>query len=151
MVTDLIDGWMTPAECARRPVQRSFGTPKVFAADLVAVTVMSIAVSAGAQLAGPQERPAATARADVPSRKVRMRDGASPRLSAPATVAGRDNGIAALGPRSPYPARSGLVAEGALADLFLVKGDPRANIGPVAKPQQSLAAIFKHGVTCDKE
>ena len=49
-------------------------------------------------------------------------------------------------PRNPYPGRLGVVAEGALADLLLVDGNPLENIELLAVPETSLAVIMKDGV-----
>jgi len=53
--------------------------------------------------------------------------------------------LALSGPRSPYPGKLGVVAEGALADLLLVDRDPLANIDLVADPAHFLV-IMKDGV-----
>jgi imidazolonepropionase-like amidohydrolase len=53
--------------------------------------------------------------------------------------------LALAGPRNPYPGRLGVVAEGAIADLILVDGDPVADISLIARPQSSFAAIIKGG------
>lgn len=50
------------------------------------------------------------------------------------------------GERNPYPGRLGVVAEGALADLLLVDGDPLAEIGLVADPATRFRVIMKDGV-----
>jgi imidazolonepropionase-like amidohydrolase len=42
--------------------------------------------------------------------------------------------LALSGPRNPYPGKIGVVAEGALADLLLVDGDPVANINLLEDP-----------------
>ncbi len=49
------------------------------------------------------------------------------------------------GPRNPYPGNLGVVAEGALADLLLVDGDPIANLDLVAQPEKSFVVIMKDG------
>lgn len=49
------------------------------------------------------------------------------------------------GPRNPYPGRLGVVAEGAIADLILVDGDPVADISLIARPEQAFLAIIKGG------
>jgi imidazolonepropionase-like amidohydrolase len=49
------------------------------------------------------------------------------------------------GPRNPYPGNLGVVAEGALADLLLVNGDPIANIDLIAQPEKSFVVIMKDG------
>lgn len=54
--------------------------------------------------------------------------------------------LALSGLRSPYQGRLGVVAEGALADLILVNGDPIADIDLLADPARNLAVIMKDGV-----
>ncbi len=49
------------------------------------------------------------------------------------------------GPRDPYPGKLGVIAEGALADLLLVDGDPIANIRLLENPAASLVVIMKDG------
>jgi imidazolonepropionase-like amidohydrolase len=49
------------------------------------------------------------------------------------------------GPRDPYPGRLGVVAEGALADLLLVDGDPLANLDLIADPAKNFLVIMKDG------
>lgn len=49
------------------------------------------------------------------------------------------------GLRNPYPGRLGVVAEGALADLLLVDGDPTTDIGLVADPERNFVVIMKDG------
>ena len=53
--------------------------------------------------------------------------------------------LAMSGPRNPYPGRLGVVAEGALADLILVNGDPVADISLIARPDEAFTAIIKEG------
>jgi imidazolonepropionase-like amidohydrolase len=53
--------------------------------------------------------------------------------------------LALAGPRNPYPGRLGVVAEGAIADLILVDGDPVADISLIARPQDSFTVIIKGG------
>ncbi len=53
--------------------------------------------------------------------------------------------LAMSGPRNPYPGRLGVVAEGALADLILVDGDPVADISLIARPAEAFTAIIKDG------
>ena len=53
--------------------------------------------------------------------------------------------LAMSGPRNPYPGRLGVVAEGALADLILIDGDPIADISLIARPEETFAAIIKEG------
>ena len=49
------------------------------------------------------------------------------------------------GLRNPYPGKIGVVAEGALADLLLVDGDPVADIKMLDDPDKYLAVIMKNG------
>jgi imidazolonepropionase-like amidohydrolase len=49
------------------------------------------------------------------------------------------------GPRDPYPGKLGVVAEGALADLLLVDGDPTVNLDLVADPARNFVVIMKDG------
>ena len=58
----------------------------------------------------------------------------------------REVSVAMSEPRNPYPGALGVVAEGALADLLLVDGDPLANIGLLSTPETSLTVIMKDGV-----
>jgi imidazolonepropionase-like amidohydrolase len=60
-------------------------------------------------------------------------------------TAGNAELLALSGPRTPYPGRLGVVAEGALADLLLVDGDPLANLQLLAEPERSLVVIVKDG------
>ncbi|OBA84073.1 hydrolase [Mycobacterium sp. 1164966.3] len=53
--------------------------------------------------------------------------------------------LAMSGPRNPYPGRLGVVAEGALADLILVDGNPVADISLLARPHEAFTAIIKDG------
>ncbi|TXL79645.1 amidohydrolase family protein [Vineibacter terrae] len=53
--------------------------------------------------------------------------------------------LAMSGPRSPYPAKVGVLEEGALADLLLVDGDPIADLKLVADPEKSFVLIMKDG------
>lgn len=53
--------------------------------------------------------------------------------------------LALSGPRNPYPGALGVVAEGALADLLLVDGDPTADIQLVANPEPNFLVIMKDG------
>jgi cytosine/adenosine deaminase-related metal-dependent hydrolase len=45
-----------------------------------------------------------------------------------------------------YPGALGTVEAGTWADLLLVDGDPLADISLLARPDESLAVIMKHGV-----
>jgi len=49
------------------------------------------------------------------------------------------------GKRNPYPGKLGVVAEGALADLLLVDGDPVANIKLIEDPATNFVVIMKDG------
>ncbi len=53
--------------------------------------------------------------------------------------------LALSGPRNPYPGKLGVVAEGALADLLLVDGDPVANLKLIADPEKNFVVIMKDG------
>jgi imidazolonepropionase-like amidohydrolase len=53
--------------------------------------------------------------------------------------------LALSGLRSPYPGSLGVVAEGALADLLLVDGDPIANIKLIETPEKNFVVIMKDG------
>lgn len=53
--------------------------------------------------------------------------------------------LAMSGERNPYPGRLGVVAEGALADLILIDGDPVADISLIARPDETFTAIIKDG------
>ncbi len=54
--------------------------------------------------------------------------------------------LALSGPRNPYPGTLGMVAEGALADLLLVDGNPLENIRLIENPEQNFLVIMKDGV-----
>lgn len=53
--------------------------------------------------------------------------------------------LALSGPRNPYPGKLGVVQEGALADLLLVKGDPLSDLSVLENPQQNFRVIMKNG------
>jgi len=53
--------------------------------------------------------------------------------------------LALSGLRSPYEGKLGVVAEGALADLLLVDGDPIANIRLIEDPERNFRVIMKDG------
>lgn len=53
--------------------------------------------------------------------------------------------LALSGPRNPYPGRLGVVEEGALADLLLVRGDVLADIDLLDDPEANLLVIMKDG------
>jgi imidazolonepropionase-like amidohydrolase len=63
------------------------------------------------------------------------------------TMATADNAdlLALSGPRNPYPGKLGVVAEGALADLLLVDGNPLDDIALIENPQQNFVVIMKDG------
>lgn len=50
------------------------------------------------------------------------------------------------GPRNPYPGRLGVIAQGALADILVVDGNPLVNIDLVADPDRNFHLIMKGGV-----
>jgi imidazolonepropionase-like amidohydrolase len=53
--------------------------------------------------------------------------------------------LALSGPRNPYPAKLGVVEEGAYADLIVVAGDPLQDISLLAAPDKNLVLIMKNG------
>jgi imidazolonepropionase-like amidohydrolase len=59
--------------------------------------------------------------------------------------------LALSGPRSPYAGELGVVREGALADLILVRGDPLADIELLADPAANFAVIMKDGVVVKED
>ena len=54
--------------------------------------------------------------------------------------------LALSGPRNPYPGKLGVVAEGALADLLLVDGDPLADLKLVTDPEKNFLVVMKDGI-----
>jgi imidazolonepropionase-like amidohydrolase len=46
---------------------------------------------------------------------------------------------------NPYPGKLGVVAEGALADLLLVDGDPLENLKLIEDPDRNFVLIMKDG------
>jgi imidazolonepropionase-like amidohydrolase len=54
--------------------------------------------------------------------------------------------LALSGPRDPYPGPRGAIAEGAVADLLLVDGDPLADLSLMERPETSLRVVMKDGV-----
>ncbi len=52
---------------------------------------------------------------------------------------------AMCGPRNPYPAKLGVIEDGAFADILLVDGDPIADIQLIADPSKNLVVIMKDG------
>jgi imidazolonepropionase-like amidohydrolase len=63
------------------------------------------------------------------------------------TMATSTNGelLALSGPRNPYPGKIGVVAEGALADLLVVDGNPLENINLIADPEKNFLVIMQDG------
>jgi imidazolonepropionase-like amidohydrolase len=53
--------------------------------------------------------------------------------------------LALSGPRNPYPGAVGVIAEGAMADLLVVQGDPEAGLAWVEDPDANLRLIMKGG------
>jgi imidazolonepropionase-like amidohydrolase len=53
--------------------------------------------------------------------------------------------LAMSGPRNPYPGNLGVIEEGALADLLLVKGNPLENIQLIEDPAKNFVVIMKNG------
>lgn len=53
--------------------------------------------------------------------------------------------LALSGDRAPYEGRLGVIAEGALADLLVVEGDPEAGLDWLDRPEESLPMILKGG------
>ena len=53
--------------------------------------------------------------------------------------------LALSGLRNPYPGKLGVVAEGALADLLLVDGNPLENIRLIEDPGRNFVIIMKDG------
>ena len=53
--------------------------------------------------------------------------------------------LALSGERNPYPGKLGVVAQGALADLLLVDGNPFENMQLIANPDKSFVVIMKDG------
>ncbi|SOC35410.1 imidazolonepropionase-like amidohydrolase [Rhizobium subbaraonis] len=54
--------------------------------------------------------------------------------------------LAMSGPRTPYPAPVGRIAQGAFADLLLVDGDPTVDLNVLADAERNLKIIMKDGV-----
>jgi len=54
--------------------------------------------------------------------------------------------LALSGPRTPYEGRLGVVEQGALADLILVRGDPLADVDLIGDPARNFTVIMKDGV-----
>jgi len=53
--------------------------------------------------------------------------------------------LALSGPRTPYEGRLGVIEEGALADLILVRGDPLADIDVIGDPARNFMVVMKDG------
>jgi imidazolonepropionase-like amidohydrolase len=53
--------------------------------------------------------------------------------------------LALSGLRNPYPGKLGVIAEGALADLLLVDGNPLENIRLIEDPGRNFVVIMKDG------
>ncbi len=53
--------------------------------------------------------------------------------------------LALSGLRSPYQGRLGVVEEGAMADLLLVRGDPLENLDLIGDPKVNFSIIMKNG------
>jgi imidazolonepropionase-like amidohydrolase len=53
--------------------------------------------------------------------------------------------LALSGPRNPYPGKLGVIAEGALADLLVIDGNPLENIRILEDPDKNLKIIMKDG------
>ncbi len=100
------------------PVKMSFGTDTLFNAAGVA--------RMGRQLAK-------FARYMPPLDALRLATGAAGEL------------LALSGPRAPYDGRLGVIAEGALADLLVVDGDPEGGLGWLETPDTTLRLIMKGG------
>ncbi len=62
-------------------------------------------------------------------------------------IATGDNGalLELTGERNPYRKPLGVVAEGALADLLLVDGDPTVDLSLIKRPESSFVLIMKNG------
>jgi imidazolonepropionase-like amidohydrolase len=53
--------------------------------------------------------------------------------------------LAMSGERAPAPGPVGVIAEGAMADLLVVEGDPETELGFLLDPDGGIAAIMKDG------
>lgn len=53
--------------------------------------------------------------------------------------------LALSGPRNPYPGTLGVIEEGALADLLVMRGNPLADLSILTRPAENLAVIMKDG------
>ena len=50
------------------------------------------------------------------------------------------------GPRNPYPGDLGVIKEGALADVVIVKGNVLEDISLIVEPEENIVFIIKDGV-----
>lgn len=53
--------------------------------------------------------------------------------------------LALSGKRAPYQGQIGVIAEGALADILLIRGDPLKDLSILTEPDANLALIMKDG------
>ncbi|WP_077028136.1 metal-dependent hydrolase family protein [Fuerstiella marisgermanici] len=53
--------------------------------------------------------------------------------------------LALCGKRNPYPAKLGVIEEGAYADILLIDGNPLEDIEVLTEPKKNLALIMKGG------
>lgn len=53
--------------------------------------------------------------------------------------------LAMSGPRNPYPGALGVIEEGALADLLVMRGNPLSDLSILTRPTENLAVIMKDG------
>lgn len=53
--------------------------------------------------------------------------------------------LALSGPRNPYPAKLGVIEEGAYADILLINGDPLKDVSILTDPERNIALIMKGG------
>ena len=53
--------------------------------------------------------------------------------------------LALSGERTPYQGRLGVIAEGALADLLVVEGNPEKSLDWLGDPDTNLTLIVKNG------
>jgi imidazolonepropionase-like amidohydrolase len=60
-------------------------------------------------------------------------------------TAGNAQLLALSGERNPYPAKLGVLEEGAYADLLLVDGNPLDDLGVIANPDRNLRIVMKDG------
>ncbi len=118
---DIVDGVNNVYQLARKyKLKTAFGTDILFSPQL--------APRQGALLAG-------LGKWFSPAETLRMATGTNAEL------------LAMSGKRSPYAGKLGVVAEGALADLLLVDGDPLAHLELVADPGRNFKVIMKDGKT----